>query len=283
MDSDLLSFLGVGFAYPNGDRLSGRYPALRPQALQDLTFSVGAGASVALLGCNGSGKSTLLQLGNGLLRPDTGTIRWRGSPLDRSRAGLVRLRAEVGLLFQDPDDQLFGGTIGEDVAFAPRNQGLGERQVRERVAESLEMVGLPDFADLPPHVLSHGMRKRVALAGVLAARPSLLLLDEPTAGMDPPNEERLMSVLTEYVAKGAAVLLATHDLDLARRFADLALVLAEGRLVAFGAVDEVLDDRDALLAAGLLRRDSWRRPPPGRVPGGSTRQASLAAAPGETT
>lgn len=259
MDSERIAFRGVGFAYSNGERLAARFPALRPDALRDLTFSVRPGEAVALLGCNGSGKSTLLQLCDGLLVPDTGSILWKGAPMDRSRSGLASLRSEVGLLFQDPDDQLLGGSLRDDVAFAPRNQRLGEAEVRERVDEALASTGLSDFADLPPHVLSHGMRKRAALAGVLAARPRLLLLDEPTAGMDPGSEGLLMEVLTDLVAKGASVLLATHDLDLARRFADRALVLLEGRMVAFDRTDEVLGSLETLASAGLLRRNSWRR------------------------
>lgn len=259
MDSERIEFRCVGFSYPNAERLAARFPALRPNALRDLTFSVRSGEVVALLGCNGSGKSTLLQLCNGLLVPDSGNILWRGSPIDRSRSGLARLRSEVGLLFQDPDDQLFAGTLREDVAFSPRNQGLDDRDVGERVEEALRSTGLSDVADLPPHVLSHGMRKRAALAGVLAARPELLLLDEPTAGMDPGSEGRLMEVLTDLVRKGASVLLATHDLDLARSFADRALVLVEGRMVAFDRTDEVLGSLETLASAGLLRRNSWRR------------------------
>ena len=253
MDSELLAFEGVGYAYPNGARLSARFPALRENAVEAVTFSVKQGAAIALLGGNGSGKSTLLQLADGLLAPDRGEIRWRGVPMDRSRAGLARLRSEVGLLFQDPDDQLFAGTLFQDVAFGPLNQGLGRDEVRARVEESLEMVGLSGYGDLPPHVFSQGMRKRAALAGVLAMRPRLLLLDEPTAGLDPESEERLLEVLERLVASGTSVILSTHDLGLAGEWAREALVLRAGRLAAFGEIGQILSNEALLVASGLRR------------------------------
>lgn len=254
MASDLFTFREVGYAYPNGRRLSERFPALRGHAIEGVTFSVGTGASLAMLGANGSGKTTLLQLGNGLLVPDAGTVSWRGSPLDRSRSGLAALRAQVGLLFQDPDDQLFGGTLFQDVALGPMNQGLSKSEVRERVEQALATTGLTEYAALPPHVLSHGMRKRAALAGVIAMRPKLLLLDEPTAGLDPESEERLLDVLTDLVKEGTSIVLSTHDLELARTWADDALILDRGRLAAFGPSDRILSDRDLLEATGLRRR-----------------------------
>ena len=262
MDSELLAFEGVGYAYPNGARLSARFPALRASALEDVSFSVKPGAAVALLGGNGSGKSTLLQLCDGLLAPDRGEIRWRGIPMDRSRAGLARLRSEVGLLFQDPDDQLFAGTLFQDVAFGPLNQGLGRAEVCSRVEEALELVGLSGYEKLPPHVFSQGMRKRAALAGVLALRPRLMLLDEPTAGLDPESEERLLEVLERLVASGTSVVLSTHDLDLAGRWACEALVLGAGRFAAFGEIRQILSDEELLVASGLRRRPRTRRERP---------------------
>ena len=257
MDSDLLDFRGAGYAYPGNARMARRLPGLRGlrgQALEDLTFSVKGGTATALLGGNGSGKSTLLQLCNGLLAPDRGEILWRGAPMDRSRSGLSRLREEVGLLFQDPDDQIFAGTVAEDVAFGPRNRGIPRPQIEERVEEALASTGLQDCGDLPPHLLSHGMRKRVALAGVLAVRPRLLLLDEPTAGLDPESESLLVSALDRLVAAGTAVLLSTHDLELAARLAREAIVLREGRLAARGPLRQILSNEDLLAACRLRGR-----------------------------
>jgi cobalt/nickel transport system ATP-binding protein len=254
LESELISFQNVVYSYPNGVRLAERFAGLRGRALDGVTFSVHSGSAIALLGGNGSGKSTLLQLCNGLLVPNSGTVSWRGNPMDVSRAGLSGLRSQVGLLFQDPDDQIFAGTLFEDVAFGPRNQGLDRLEVRERVEEALEIVGLSEYADLPPHVLSHGMRKRLALAGILAMRPRLMLLDEPTAGLDPKSEEHLVRILTDLVAKGTSVVLSTHDLELARSWAGQAMILADGRVAAFDRADRILSNPDLLASCRLLRR-----------------------------
>lgn len=262
MHSELLSFQAVGYAYPDGRRLSERFPAMRREALHDLTVSVKEGSAIALLGGNGAGKSTFLQLCNGLLVPDSGVILWEGLPMDRSRAGLARLRSQVGLLFQDPDDQLFAGTLFQDVAFGPLNQGLSKDQVRRRTERALSLCGLSEFSDLPPHVLSHGMRKRAALAGVLAMQPRLLLLDEPTAGLDPVSEDSLMEVLRTLVAEGTAVVLSTHDLEFAQCWAKEAMVLSHGRLVAFGDAKRSLSDDDFLVSCGLRRPRPLRAPSP---------------------
>jgi cobalt/nickel transport system ATP-binding protein len=254
LDSELVSFRDVGYSYPSGIRLAERFPALRGQALEGVTFSVKSGSAIALLGGNGSGKSTLLQLCNGLLVPDSGSVWWQGSPMDMSRKGLSRLRSQVSLLFQDPDDQIFSSTLFEDVAFGPLNQGLDKLEVRERVDEALEIVGLSEYADLPPHVLSHGMRKRAALAGVLAMRPRLMLLDEPTAGLDPESEESLVQILSDLVANGTSILLSTHDLDLAKSWAHEAMILTKGRVAAFGPANRILSDMDLLSSCRLNRR-----------------------------
>jgi len=254
LDSELLSFRDVSYAYPGGARLSARFPALRGHAIDSVTFSVATGSAVAILGANGSGKSTLLQLCNGLLDPDSGAISWQGSPMDRSRSGLTRVRSQVGLLFQDPDDQLFAGTLFQDVALGPLNQGLSRSEVRERVQDALEKTGLSEYADLPPHVFSHGMRKRAALAGVLAMRPKLLLLDEPTAGLDPESEERLLEIMTDLVDRGVSILVSTHDLDLARMWARDTVILDRGRLAAFGPSEQMMSNAELLEATGLRRR-----------------------------
>lgn len=251
MDSEILAFRNVGYSYPQGRRLSERFPSLRREAVAGLTISVRAGECVALVGGNGSGKSTLLKLANGLLVPDHGEVLWNGDPIDRSRRGLARLRAEMGLLFQDPDDQLFAQSLVQDAAFGPLNQGATANEARERALDALERVGLLEFADLPPHVLSHGMRKRAALAGVLASHPRVLLLDEPTAGLDPSSEERFLRTLEEFRGNGGTVVLSTHDLRLARRVSDAAVVLRSGALAACGNAEDVLSDVAMLGRCGL--------------------------------
>ena len=254
MDSELVSLREVSFAYPQARRFAERFPGLRREAVSGVTFPVMEGECVALLGGNGSGKSTLLHLLDGLLEPAAGEMLWKGRPMDRSRRGLARMRAEVGFLFQDPDDQLFAQTLVQDAAFGPLNQGLPDREARDRALEALDRVGLADFAELPPHVLSHGMRKRAALAGVFAPRPRLLLLDEPTAGLDPESEDRFLAILDRFLSEGGTVLLSTHDLELARELCPRSLVLSAGRVAADGPTETVLSDRGLLVSCGLARR-----------------------------
>lgn len=250
----LLALSGVSYAYPGGSRLSERIPALRGNAIESVTVSVKAGERIALLGGNGAGKSTFLQLCNGLLEPARGEVLWCGDKVDRSRRGLAVWRMRAGLLFQDPDDQLFAGTLLADASFGPLNQGLSEETVRMRAMEALAQVGLETFADLPPHVLSHGMRKRAALAGVLAMRPPLMLLDEPTAGLDRRSEEELLELLARLSQGGTAVVLSTHDLELAGDWSERSLVLTEGRLAYDGRTAALMEDGERLVECGLRRR-----------------------------
>lgn len=243
----------VNYAYPNGRRFSERIPALRKLALNNISISIASGDRVALLGGNGAGKSTLMQLCNGLLEPDSGELLWLGNFPDRSKKGLANWRMEAGLLFQDPDDQLFAGTLLSDVSFGPLNKNLDENQIREIAMDALERVGLADFADLPPHMLSHGMKKRAALAGVLALQPRVLLLDEPTAGLDRKNEESLMLLLEQLASEGTAILLSTHDLELASEWAQRAIVLFEGEISFDGQANGFVHDMNLLVRNGLRR------------------------------
>jgi cobalt/nickel transport system ATP-binding protein len=207
-----------------------RYPDGRP-ALVDLTLRIRRGERVALLGANGSGKTTLLLNLLGLLTPSSGEIRAFGEKLGHGTADLKRLRSRVGLVFQNPDSQLLSASVAEDVSFGPMNLGLDLDVVRSRVAEALASVGMADYAHIPAHALSFGQKKRVCIAGVLAMRPEVLLLDEPTAGLDAVAFEELLGVLARLHADGMTIVLSTHDIDLAYAWADRAEVLDGGRLV----------------------------------------------------
>jgi cobalt/nickel transport system ATP-binding protein len=253
LGSELLELRGVDYAFPGGISLSRRFPSIRSEAIAGTSLSVRAGESIAVLGPNGSGKSTLLRLCDGLVEPDRGEVRWKGEDVHRSRSALARLRTEVGFLFQDPDDQLFAGSLLEDAAFGPLNLGMTHERARDRAREALETVGLSAFEDLPPHLLSQGMRKRAALAGVLALRPRLLLLDELSAGLDPASLETLLEVLSRARTDGVAIVVATHDLEFARECTARAVVLSEGRLVCDGPTEDVLADRTLLSEIGLFR------------------------------
>ncbi|NNN34497.1 ATP-binding cassette domain-containing protein [Streptomyces sp. S3(2020)] len=213
-DSALVALRGASFAYEDG-----------PTVLDGLDFAIREGRALALLGRNGSGKTTLMRLLSGGLRPRTGELTVEGRPVRHDRKGLTRLRTTVQLVVQDPDDQLFAASVAQDVSFGPLNLGLPDPEVRVRVDEALAALDITALADRPTHLLSYGQRKRTAIAGAVAMRPRVLILDEPTAGLDPDGQERLLTTLDELRASGTTVVMATHDVDLALRWADDAVLL----------------------------------------------------------
>ncbi|MEU4799202.1 ATP-binding cassette domain-containing protein [Streptomyces sp. NPDC023327] len=239
MSEPLLVLRGASYAYEDG-----------PAVLSDLDFDVTEGRALVLLGRNGSGKTTLMRLLSGGLRPDTGHLTADGTPVTYDRKGLTRLRTTVQLVVQDPDDQLFAASVEQDVSFGPLNLGLPDTEVRARVAEALAALDISALADRPTHLLSYGQRKRTAIAGAVAMRPRLLILDEPTAGLDPDGQERLLATLQGLRDTGTTVVMATHDVDLALRWADDAALLTPSG-VRTGPVAEMLARRDLLAQAGL--------------------------------
>jgi cobalt/nickel transport system ATP-binding protein len=230
---------GASFAYEDG-----------PTVLSGLDFEVREHRALALLGRNGSGKTTLMRLLAGGLRPRTGRLTVDGRPVTYDRKGLTRLRTTVQLVVQDPDDQLFAASVGQDVSFGPLNLGLPDAEVRARVAEALAALDITALADRPTHLLSYGQRKRTAIAGAVAMRPRVLILDEPTAGLDPDGQERLLATLGELRERGTTVVMATHDVDLALRWADDAALLTPSG-VRTGPAPTVLARTGLLREAGL--------------------------------
>jgi energy-coupling factor transporter ATP-binding protein EcfA2 len=229
-------------------KLSYRY-ASGLVALENLSFRVETGECVAVLGPNGAGKSTLLLHLNGLLPERLGpepSVWIDGQPLNAQTLALARQR--VGLLFQDPDDQLISATVFEDVAFGPRQLGLAANALGARVDRCLNLVGLAGFDGREPHRLSHGEKRRVCLAGVLACEPSILVLDEPTSDLDPRGRREFKTLLRDLPG---AKLIATHDLELAVDLCSRVLILDEGRLVAQGPTVPLLSDEALMLAHGL--------------------------------
>jgi cobalt/nickel transport system ATP-binding protein len=221
--------VGLSYSYPNG----------RP-ALRGVELRIRHGERVAILGPNGAGKTTLMLHLNGLMR---GAGRLEVAGLAVEDGTLAALRARVGLVFQDPDDQLFMPTVAEDVAFGPLNQGLPEAEVELRVREALGAVRMADAAERAPHQLSMGERRRVAIATVLASRPSLLVLDEPSANLDPRARRELVDILAGV---DRTMLLTTHDLPLAAELCERAVILADGQIVADGECHELLADAELL-------------------------------------
>jgi cobalt/nickel transport system ATP-binding protein len=227
------------------------YERGRP-VLDGATLTVPAGRRLALLGANGSGKTTLLRCLSGALKPTAGAVTVDGVPVEHTRRGLRAHRQEVQLVLQDPDDQLFSASVAQDVSFGPLNLGLPEDDVRARVAESLSLLAVGSLAGRPTHQLSFGERKRVAIAGAVAMRPCVLLLDEPTAGLDPSAVAETLAALARLQEHDSTVIMSTHDVDLALRWADEVAVVVD-RTVVQGAPEDVLGD-DALLARARLER-----------------------------
>jgi cobalt/nickel transport system ATP-binding protein len=247
--------------------LTFRYPDGHP-ALDGLDLHVAHGERVAILGPNGAGKTTLMLHLNGLLTASSGELEVAGIPVERRR--LPELRARVGLVFQDPDDQLFMSTVHEDVAFGPLNMGLGPGEVEARVAGALRAVRMEDAAGRAPHGLSQGERRRVAIATVLAMDPALLVLDEPSANLDPRARRELLELLAGI---DRTLVVVTHDLPFAAELCERAVVLARGRVVADGDTDLILDDagllaaHDLELPAGVDLARIPRRPRPASAAG----------------
>ncbi|MFH8484253.1 energy-coupling factor ABC transporter ATP-binding protein [Streptomyces longisporoflavus] len=237
--ASLVALRAASYAYEDG-----------PTVLSDLDFDVTEGRALALLGRNGSGKTTLMRLLSGGLRPDQGDLTLGAVPVTYDRKGLTRLRTTVQLVVQDPDDQLFAASVEQDVSFGPLNLGLPDGEVRTRVAEALAALDISALADRPTHLLSYGQRKRTAIAGAVAMRPRVLILDEPTAGLDPDGQERLLTTLQGLRDAGTTVVMATHDVDLALRWADDAALLTPSG-VRTGPVAEMLARRELLAQAGL--------------------------------
>ena len=236
----MIGVRGLSYRYPDGH-----------DALLDVSFELAPGERVALIGPNGAGKSTLLLHLNGLLPdrpPSTPAVTVDGLPV--AEANLREIRRRVGLLFQDPDDQLFCPTVWEDVAFGPRQLGLREPELSRLVTESLAQVGLAGFEERLPHHLSRGEKRRACLAGLLACDARVLVLDEPTSDLDPRGRRELMALLSRLPV---AQLIATHDLEFVVEICPRTIVLDGGRIVADGPTRRLLDDEPLMLAHGLER------------------------------
>ena len=228
------------------EHLSYRYPDGH-QALRDVSLQVKQGEKVALVGPNGAGKSTLMLHLNGILRGE-GRVFVAGAPV--TEQNLPAIRAKVGLVFQNPDDQLFSPTVFEDVAFGPLHMGLPEGEVRARVARALDQVGMGQYATRLSHHLSVGEKKRIAIATVLSMDPEILVLDEPSAGLDPRGRRLLMGLLSHL---GLTMLVSTHDLAMVRELFPRMVIMDEGRIVADGPTEVLLEDAPLLEAHGLER------------------------------
>lgn len=225
-----------------------KYPDDTP-ALREVNLEVSTGESLLILGVSGVGKSTLLMNLNGLITPTKGTIHIFGKKVIEKN--LKEIRRRVGFLFQNPENQLFCPTLWDDVAFGPLNLGLSRENVEERVEKSLKLVGLTSYAEKAPHHLSFGEKRRAAIATILSMEPDILLLDEPTANLDPKNVENIIKILKRLYSEGKTLIIATHDVNVLPQITERTIIMYKGEIKATGLTKELLSDHDILEKFGL--------------------------------
>ena len=219
-------------------------------ALKNISFIAPRNTRIAIIGPNGAGKSTLFKHFNGVLKPTSGKVLIRGEPI--TKENIREVRRTVGLVFQNPDDQIFSPTVEQDVAFGPINMGLDEEAVKHRVSEALRTVGLSEYRTRVPHHLSGGEKKRVAIAGIIAMEPQVLVLDEPTAGLDPQGVREIIRVIRDFsVRYGMTVIFSTHNISLVAELAEYIYVMNNGSFVAEGTVAEIFSQPDLLSSVRL--------------------------------
>lgn len=240
MSNVVLSTENLSFTYPDGT-----------QALKNVNIAIKKGEKVAIMGPNGAGKSTLFSHFNGLTEPTSGSVKVNGETIKYDKKSLLNVRQKVGIVFQNPNDQLFAPTVKEDVAFGPMNLGLSYEEVKNRVEESLKMVGMEDYKDKTPHHLSGGQKKRVAIAGIVAMRPEIMILDEPTAGLDPKGVERVLNILNNLNLEKMSIIISSHDVEMITEFADKIYILNKGEITNEGDTHEVFNNHEILKEAHL--------------------------------
>jgi cobalt/nickel transport system ATP-binding protein len=233
------------------DRVSYTYSGSQRPAIADLSLQIPTGKRCALIGQNGCGKTTLFLLANGLYKPQQGKICWQQQPFNYDRSHLMKLRQQVGLVFQNPEQQIVATTVEEDISYGLYNLGLPTPIVAERVQQALLDFNLTELAHTPIHHLSLGQKKRVSIADVMVLQPELLLLDEPTAYLDPRHTRLLLTTLQQIHAQGTTIVMATHDLDLVYRWADWILVMDRGKLILAGTPTDIFSQTEILSALEL--------------------------------
>ena len=236
----ILETKDLTFKYPDGT-----------EALKGINFKLEEGTMVALLGHNGAGKSTFFLHFNGINEATSGSVEIEGKPLKYDKKSLLEARQKIGIVFQNPDDQLFAPTVLEDVAFGPMNMGLPEDEVRQRALDALEKVGMSHVANKAPHHLSGGQKKRVAIAGILAMKPKVMVLDEPTSGLDPNGASSIMQLLYDLNAEGMTIMISTHDVDLVPLYSDNLHVIVGGQIIKSGTCKDIFGDPEVMEEADL--------------------------------
>ncbi|RFU64513.1 ATP-binding cassette domain-containing protein [Peribacillus saganii] len=240
MDVPIIELDSVSYQYPD-----------HTKALNNVCLTIERGRKIALLGNNGAGKSTLLLHLNAILKPTSGQLRFKGSVISYRRNEIRILRKLVGIVFQDPDSQLFSSSVYEDIQYGPRNLGLSEEKVKKAADAAIGMTETENIKDKPPHFLSLGQKKRVAIAGILAMEPELLILDEPTAGLDPYYANKIMAVLEDIHNEDRSIIISTHDVNLAYEWADEVWIMNAGEIIAKGCPTVVFQDERILRKSHL--------------------------------
>lgn len=235
-----LSTENLSFTYPDGT-----------QALKNINIEIEKGEKVAIIGPNGAGKSTLFSHFNGLTEPTSGCVKIEDKPISFEKDELLKVRQKVGIVFQDPNDQLFAPTVKEDIAFGPMNLGLSYDEVEKRVEDALKMVGMENYEDKTPHHLSGGQQKRIAIAGIIAMKPELMILDEPTAGLDPDGVEKVLNIMNQLNEEGMTLIISSHDIDMISKYADKIFVLYNGEIIESGNKNKIFSDMELLKKAHL--------------------------------
>lgn len=238
----ILEAQNMEFRYPDGT-----------MALKGLTVGIEKGKKIAVLGSNGAGKSTLFLHFNGVFKPTKGKLLFKGREVSYNSKFLMELRKSVGIVFQDPDTQLFSASVLQEVSFGPINLKLPEREVRRRVDNAMEAVGISHLQSKPTHFLSYGQKKRVSIADILAMEPEVIIFDEPTDCLDPKHTLQIMDLFDDINKKGTTVILSTHDVDTAYSWADYILVMKDGGLIREGTPYEIFKDDELLRNTDLVK------------------------------
>lgn len=220
-------------------------------AIADICFSVSEGEKLVVAGANGAGKSTLFLLLNGILKPRKGEYFFDGEKIGYSKRELLALRQQVGIVFQEPDNQLFSASVYEEVAFGPLNMELTRDEVRRRVDSTLAALDIESLKDRPPHLLSYGQKKRIAIASVLAMDPRIIIFDEPTAGLDPAHAAEIIALLEKLHKAGKTIIISTHDMNFAYQWASRMVVMQHGNVIGQGTPTEVFANKELLKQSKL--------------------------------
>jgi cobalt/nickel transport system ATP-binding protein len=236
----MIELKNISYCYPEG-----------AEALADINLTVNVGEKLVIAGPNGAGKSTLFLILNGILKPLSGSYHFNGKQVSYSNVELVQLRKNIGIVFQEPDNQIFAASVYDEVAFGPLNLQLPHSQVRHQVAMALTALDMERLKDRPPHLLSYGQKKRVTIASVLAMDPKIIIFDEPTSGLDPAHAAEIIALLDELHHQGKTIILSTHDMNLAYRWANRIVVMNNGRVMDDGPAAAIFKDTALINVCGL--------------------------------